>query len=162
MIDANDCGGNWWNEWVEGKPKYSKIACHSGAVHHRSHMSGPGLEPEHPRWEAGDSPPADISQQRYFCCFSSLLFRYTRGKLSLPYINLMDAAYLAVWWGILYISGVGATATTIPHLLFPYCCLMIRCFLSWHYCHNESTFPITLVRLDVSTVGAVITNKVSY
>jgi hypothetical protein len=28
-------------------------------VHHESHMTGPGLEPGPPRWEANDYPPEE-------------------------------------------------------------------------------------------------------
>jgi hypothetical protein len=32
MIDEGDCGGNWWNEDWQGKPKYSKKTCPSATL----------------------------------------------------------------------------------------------------------------------------------
>jgi hypothetical protein len=42
-----------WNENWQGKPKYSRKSALVPLVHHRSHMTWPGLEPGPPRWEAG-------------------------------------------------------------------------------------------------------------
>jgi hypothetical protein len=42
----------WWNEDWQRKPKYLEKACHF--VHHKSHMTISGLNPELPRWEASD------------------------------------------------------------------------------------------------------------
>jgi hypothetical protein len=47
-----------WNEIDKGKPKYwgkNLSQCHF--VHHKSHMSRPGIEPDPLRWEACDYPP---------------------------------------------------------------------------------------------------------
>jgi hypothetical protein len=47
-------GINGMNEW-QGKPKYSEINLrYCCCVHHRSHMTWPGLEPGPLRWEAVD------------------------------------------------------------------------------------------------------------
>jgi hypothetical protein len=53
MLDSDDCGAvSGMNEW-QRKPRYSEKTCPS--VHHRSHMTWPGVEPWPPRLEPGDS-----------------------------------------------------------------------------------------------------------
>jgi hypothetical protein len=55
MIGDGDCGENWWNEDWQRKPKYSeKILPQRHFVHHISHVTRPGFEPEPPLWEASD------------------------------------------------------------------------------------------------------------
>jgi hypothetical protein len=44
-----------WNEIDGGKPKYldkNLFQCHFD--HHKSHVDRPGIDPEPPRWEAGE------------------------------------------------------------------------------------------------------------
>jgi hypothetical protein len=44
-----------WNETDMGNPKYSwKNLSHCHFVHHKSYTDWFGMEPEHPRWKAGD------------------------------------------------------------------------------------------------------------
>jgi hypothetical protein len=41
-------------EGLTGKPKYSEIICTSDSVHHKFHMTPPGIKPRTPLWGAGD------------------------------------------------------------------------------------------------------------
>jgi hypothetical protein len=43
----------WWNENWQGKPKYSQ----NHFIHHKSHLTWPGIEHGPPWWEARDQPP---------------------------------------------------------------------------------------------------------
>jgi hypothetical protein len=55
MIDEDDFWSNWWNEDVQGKPKYSEKTCPSATLSiTKSQMTTPGLEPGPPLWEASD------------------------------------------------------------------------------------------------------------
>jgi hypothetical protein len=46
MIDEDDFWSNWWNEFWQGKPKYSEKTCPSATLSTtKSHMTRPGLEP---------------------------------------------------------------------------------------------------------------------
>jgi hypothetical protein len=45
---------NCWNEDWQGKSKYSEKTCPNHFVHHKSHLTRPGIEPGPPRWEASD------------------------------------------------------------------------------------------------------------
>jgi hypothetical protein len=55
MIDEDDFWSNWWNEYWQGKPKYSEktypIATLSTT---KSHMTDPVSNPGPQRWEAKD------------------------------------------------------------------------------------------------------------
>ena len=45
---------HWWNEYDEGKPKYSeKNLPQYSFVHRESHMDSTGFEPRPLRWEVG-------------------------------------------------------------------------------------------------------------
>jgi hypothetical protein len=82
MIDDGDCGAIGGNRSTRRKPAQRHF------VHHKSHMTRPGLEPGPPQWEASDKPPelwrgwveGLIEHMQSFCILS---FQYILSGMTL-------------------------------------------------------------------------------
>jgi hypothetical protein len=76
MINEDDFWSNWWNENLQGKPKYSEKTYSSATLSTtKSLMTDPVSNPGPQQWEASDYP-LKLWRGLWVCCKEEVLGKW--------------------------------------------------------------------------------------